>query len=196
MTTATRDITDAEFDALIDSITAQNALQVSAVLRGVTPGEVSLPEWLEVASGEQEDFSSLPQTIKDDFNASKTNNQGQVNANKGNVGDLVHKRQNNEVDDDEYDRQVDNQINNNINNYTKDQQDLGRKLKEKKGTLTPKQKQDTLTELAKWGKDFLKPLWDEIKTFIDNAFRALQQFLDKCREAWEAIKNAFNRWFG
>jgi hypothetical protein len=189
MTTA--QMTDQEFEALINSITAHNKLQMEAMDAGHTIESYQLPEWAISDSGG--DYKDLPQAAKEAFIVSKTKNLDQVDENKKVLPQVAQQRQKKEIPDDEYNKRIKDQIEENKKKYGDDQDKLGEKLilvgKGKSADI----KALILEALAKAAKFLIEDIWDAVKKYVINLVKEfLKDIIAFLEKKWDDIKKWFH----
>ena len=202
-TTQIPEITDQMFDAMVDSIVAHSALQLTAISSGDIAHDIpdfEFPSWMGIegrfyGSDGQPDHSHLPSDVKSYFSAADQEERTRVEHNKTNVSSLADKLSKKEISDDEFDKNVDNQVKDNIDKYTQSQKDLGQKLKDRKKGKTAEQKQGMLAALQH-AAAFLKGIWDDIKGFLNTVIQKLNEIVQFFTKAWNDVKNWFSRTFG
>ncbi|MEU9622295.1 hypothetical protein ACIODT_13175 [Streptomyces sp. NPDC088251] len=173
-------LTQEEFDTLLDQINAHHKATLAAITAGrPKPAPFQLPEGIT----ENDDYRDLPQSAIDAFGVSRDNNSNQATNNQSHVSDIADKRNSGSISEDDFDSQLDQQKEDNKDKFGKDQDDLTNELK-KAGHAHPEKQNEILAAFKSAGDWIIDNVWNKVKEFF-------QQLVDKLKELWNKVVDWF-----
>ncbi|MET9977663.1 hypothetical protein ACFYOI_14775 [Streptomyces microflavus] len=182
-TPAATQLTNDEFDDLIDRINAHHQATLAAITAGQPkPAPFVLPEGFD--GGSNDDYTDLPQDSIDAFATSRENNAGQANGQTGHISGISEDYKNEQISGDDFDSQIDAQKQENISKFTDDQNATADKLKQS-GHAHP-EKQNRIVQAFKDAGDWIvNNLWGAVKDFFDKLAKQIEQW-------WNQVVSWFN----
>ncbi|MFG2219378.1 hypothetical protein ACGFN1_31810 [Streptomyces sp. NPDC048685] len=181
-TPAAPQLTNDEFDELIDRINAHHQATLIAISAGRSkPAPFVMPKGFE---GVSNDYTDLPQDSIDAFATSREANASQANGQTGHISSISEDYKNGKISGDSFDELIEKQKTENIEKFTKDQNETAEKLKAS-GHAHP-EKQNEIAQAFKDAGDWIvNNLWGAVKDFF-------QKLADQIQQWWNQVVS----WFG
>ncbi|WP_275462317.1 hypothetical protein [Streptomyces noursei] len=189
----TRQLSDAEFDALLDQINAHHKATLEAVIEGkAKPSPLVLPDGVV----ERDDYSDLPSDAIGAFATSRDNNTTQADVNKSNVSNVADQRMKSQISEDDFDKQLDDQNRQNKQKYNDDQDQLTQRLKDS-GHKHPEKQNDIVAALKQAGDWIIDHVWGAVKSFFEDLVQKLKDLWDKVVDWFkDKVNEIVNWWHG
>ncbi|MFJ1958424.1 hypothetical protein ACIOGT_36155 [Streptomyces microflavus] len=181
-TPAATQLTNDEFDDLIDRINAHHQETLAAITAGQPkPAPFVLPEGFD---GGSNDYTDLPQDSIDAFATSRENNAAHANGQTGHISSISEDFKNQKMSGDAFDDQIDKQKKDNIDKFTDDQNATADKLKAS-GHAHPEKQNRIVQAFKDAGEWIVNNLWGAVKDFFDKLAAQIEQW-------WNQVVNWFN----
>ncbi|MFE5737855.1 hypothetical protein [Streptomyces celluloflavus] len=181
------EMTDFEFENLIDAIRHDSIAQVAATQRGVSTRPYSLVDGLHTNTPK---LSDLPSDAKQAIQRSKDEHQASIKKNEEHTAPLAEKRYRGQMSQDEFDGLIDDQVQKNIDEFAARQKELAKKLKEI-GRKFPESRA-LLARAFQAISNFFKNLWDTVAEFFRDLVHKLEKLWNKVKEffvnTWDTVK--------
>ncbi|MDV9198979.1 hypothetical protein [Streptomyces sp. Wh19] len=193
-TPAAPQLTNDEFDELIDRINAHHQAKLIAVSAGrPKPAPFVMPAGFE---GVSNDYSDLPQDSIDAFAASRDANASQANGQTDHISSIAEDYRNEKISEDSFDDLIDKQKQENIDKYTKDQNDTADKLKAS-GHAHPEKQSEIAQAFSDAGDWIIDNLWTPVKEFFQKLAAQIEQWWNKV-VSWfgDAVDSLKSWWHG
>ncbi|MFD0341117.1 hypothetical protein ACFVH0_20955 [Streptomyces sp. NPDC127117] len=196
-TPAAPQLTNDEFDELIDQINAHHQATLAALTAGrPKPSPFVMPEGFDSVSN---DYSDLPQDAIDAFAQSRERNTSQADGQKPHIADVSQQYENNKISKSSFDEQIDKQKKDNIDKFTDDQNKVADELK-KSGSAHPEKQNEILQAFKDAGDWLIDKLWGAVCAFFKQLAEDIKRWWDSVvdwfKDKVDAVKNWWHSIFG
>ncbi|WP_371621577.1 hypothetical protein OG245_00700 [Streptomyces sp. NBC_01116] len=197
-TSAATQLTNDEFDDLIDRINAHHQASLAALTAGgPKPAPFVWPEGFD--GGSNDDYTDLPQDSIDAFATSRQANSDQADGQTDHIASISEDYKNEKLSGDAFDDLIDKQKQDNIDKFTQDQNDTANKLKAS-GHAHPGKQSRIAQAFYDAGDWIVNNLWGAVKDFFTKLAEQIKEWWDSVvswfGKAVDSLKTWWNSLFG
>ncbi|MET9977661.1 hypothetical protein ACFYOI_14765 [Streptomyces microflavus] len=192
-TPAATQLTNDEFNDLIDRINAHHQETLAAISAGQPkPAPFVLPEGFD--GGSNDDYTDLPQDSIDAFATSRENNAAPVNGQAGHIYSISEDCKNGKISKDAFADQLDKQGKDNVRAFSDDQDATAEKLKAS-GHAHPEKQNRIVQAFKDYGDWLVSKFWVAVDDLYIKLSDDIQQWWNQVIECFGRAVDSLRTWW-